>query len=33
MSQVYKVVAGFAGLIVSMRFVEQRAFELESDLG
>jgi hypothetical protein len=30
---VYKVVAGFAGVLVSMRFVEQGAFELELDLG
>jgi hypothetical protein len=28
---VYKVVAGFAGVLVSMRFVEQGAFKLEFD--
>jgi hypothetical protein len=29
---VYKVVAGSAGVLMSMRFVEQGAFESESDL-
>jgi hypothetical protein len=28
---VYKMVAGFAGMLVSMRFVEQGAFELTFD--
>jgi hypothetical protein len=30
---VYKVVAVFAGVLMSMRFTEQGAFELEFDLG
>jgi hypothetical protein len=30
---VYEVVAGFSGVLVSMRFVEQGAFELEFHLG
>jgi hypothetical protein len=33
MSQVYKVVVGFAGVLVSMTYAEQGAIELEFDLG